>query len=113
MKKLPAFLENLIIKAIKDFLPPSVIAEAVDKFKEELGKKLRELALSTENKIDDMVVDKIIEALNTCSPDADFLCGLVEKGEDYVIEMLRGLALKSETKIDDALVDIIEKALKS
>lgn len=113
MKKLPAWIENLIIKAIKDFIPVSVIIEAFDTFKIEIEKKLRELALSTENKVDDMIVDKVIEALNTCTPDADFLCGLIEKGEDYLIDMLRALALKSETKIDDALVEIVAEALKS
>ncbi len=113
MKKLPDFVEKLIIKAIKDFVPVSVLVEALDTFKAEMEKKLRELALSTENQIDDMVVDKVLEALNTCEPDADFLCGLIENGEDYLIDMLKALALKSETKIDDALVELVEKALKS
>lgn len=113
MKKLPDFVEKLIIKAIKDFVPVSVLVEALETFKLEIEKKLRELAASTENQIDDMVVDKIMEALKTCQPDADFLCGLIEKGEDYLIDMLKALALKSETKIDDALVELVEKALKS
>jgi hypothetical protein len=113
MKKLPAWAESLIIKAIKDFVPVSVLVEAIDTFKAEMEKKLRELALSTENKIDDMVVDKVLEALNTCEPDADLLCGLIEKGEDYLIDMLKVMAAKSETKIDDALVEIVVQALKS
>jgi hypothetical protein len=113
MKKLPDFVEQLIIKAIRDFVPVSVLVEAFDGFKAAMDTKLRELAASTENEIDDLVVDKILEALNTCEPDADVMCGLIEKGEDYLIDMLKALALKSENKIDDALVELVAKALKA
>ena len=113
MKKMPAWDEALIIKAIKDFVPVSVISEALEKFKADAIAKLKEMALKTENGIDDMIVDKIAEALSECTPDSDFLCGLVEKGEDYLIDMLRNIAKTSPTKIDDALVEIIAKALKS
>lgn len=113
MKKLPDFVEKLIIKAIKDFIPISALVEAFDSFKASMEMKLRELAASTENEIDDMIVDKVLEALSTCEPDADLFCGLIEKGEDYLIDMLRAFALKSETKIDDALVELVAKALKS
>ena len=113
MKKMPAWVEALIIKAIRDFVPVSVISEAMEKFKADAIAKLKEMALKTETGIDDMIVEKIEEALSACTPDSDFLCGLVEKGEDYLIDMLRGIAMKSPSKIDDALVEIVAKALKS
>jgi len=113
MKNMPVWVEALIIKAIREFVPVSAISEAMEKFKTEMAAKLKELALSTENKVDDMIVDKVIAVLSECTPDADFLCGLVEKGEDYLIDMLKTVAKKSSTKIDDALVEIIAKALKS
>ena len=110
---IPKWAEALIIKAIKDFLPASAVAEMFEKFKVELFAKLRELAKQSENEIDDMLVDKLEEALNSCDIESSMLCELIEKGEDGIIAFLRTLAAKSETKIDDALVDILEKALKS
>jgi hypothetical protein len=111
--KIPSWAEALIIKAIKDFLPASAIAEMFESFKVELFAKLRELAKQSTNEIDDMLVDKLEEALKSCDIDAGVLCDLITKGEDAAIAFLRSVAAKSESKIDDALVDIIAKALKS
>jgi signal recognition particle GTPase len=110
---IPKWAEALIIKAIKDFLPASAIAEMFESFKVELFAKLRELAKQSTNEIDDMLVDKLEEALKSCDIDNNMLCELIEKGEDGIVSFLRAMAAKSETKIDDALVDILEKALKS
>lgn len=113
MKKMPGWIEKLIVKAIKDFVPVSVIIEALEAFKVQMIAKLRELAASTENKIDDIMVDKIEETLSSCNPDVDFLCGLIKEGEDYLIVFLRNAVSKSETKIDDAIVDLVEEALRA
>lgn len=112
MKTLPVWLEKLLIKALKDFVPPSVIADAIASFKVEMFAKLRELAARTDTTIDDMIVDRIEAAFNACSPDLQFVCDLIQKGEDAFVDFLRATAAKTDTKIDDAVVDILAAALK-
>ena len=111
-KKIPNWLEALLVKALKDFVPPSVIAEAIDDMKLEFFAKLRELAARTDTTIDDMIVDKIEAAFTACSPDMQFVCDWLQKGEDAAIDFLRGVAAKTPTLLDDAAVDILAEALK-
>lgn len=112
MGKMPAWLEALVIKGMKEFIPASLIADAFDKFKAEIIAKAKELAADTSNTIDDMVVSKLEQILNGCAPDVQFLCDLIEKGEDSVIIFLRDAVAKTENKIDDAAIEILAKALK-
>lgn len=111
--KIPGWIEALTIRVIKEYLPASAIAEAFESWKSLFLEQAKAWAADTDNMIDDMVVAKLEAALTTCTPDSQFLCDLVEKGEDAVISLLRGLAAKTETGIDDALVDLIAAALKA
>lgn len=112
MQKLPRWLEALIIKALKDFLPPSVIKDTFVGWKEDVLAQLRVYAADTSNKIDDRIVDMVDQALSTCEPDAQWMCDLVANGKAVVIAKLRELAASTETKLDDAAVDILEEAMK-
>jgi len=60
-----------------------------------------------------LLVAKVVELFSECTPDSQFLCDLVEKGEDAVVAFLRKMAVQSPTKIDDAAVDILEAAFKA
>lgn len=108
---LPPWVEGLIVEALREFVPPTVIADAFDKFKTETFARLRSLAADTTNKIDDLIVAKVEEALNSCTPDAEGLCALITQGEAALIQMLRDVAAKSATIIDDVAVDILAEAL--
>ncbi len=110
--KLPGWVEALIVKALHEFVPASVIVEAFDRFKTETFAWARAKVALTDNKIDDAVVAKLEEALNACTPDAEFLCDLINRGQDALIDFLRAVAAKTPTVIDDALVDILEEAFK-
>ncbi len=112
MNPIPRWLEELLIKAVRDFLPPSVIKEAFLSWKNELMTKLKAMAADTSNKIDDKLVDMVDQALSTCTPDSQFICDLIQNGEAALIAKLRVLAASTDTELDDAAVDILEDAMK-
>jgi hypothetical protein len=109
---IPKWLEALLVRAIKEFVPPSLVKDALVQWKESLLTELRELAASTENKVDDMVVEKVSQALSVCDPDSQFLCDLVANGKEATIAFLRTMAARSDTELDDAVVDIIAEAMQ-
>jgi len=106
-------MENLIVRAIKEFVPASMIKEAFDALKNDLFARAKAAAAATDNAVDDALVAKLEEILNECTPDSDFLCDLIKRGEDAVIDLLRGVAAKTPNKIDDAAVDLLAEAFKS
>jgi len=110
--KMPAWIENLILKAVKEFLPPSMIVEAFAALKLELFARARAAAAATDNAVDDMLVAKLESILNECTPDSQFICDLIQRGESAVVEFLRKVASSTPNKIDDAAVDILEEAFK-
>ncbi len=111
MRQVPRWVEALLIKALKTYLPPEALAEAFDMWRTEAVDWARAQAAATANGIDDMLVDKFAQALSTCQPDMQFLCDLVSRGEHAMVDKLRELAKLSETELDDAAVDLFEKAL--
>ena len=111
-KKIPGWLERIIVEGIKKFVPASAVAEYVGMAKAALAEKITTLAASTENKIDDAIAAKLVSALTACEVGAEFLCELVEKGEIALVATLRNAAKVTPTEIDDAIVDILEDALK-
>lgn len=111
--KLPAWVETLIVTAIRNYVPASAIAAAIDGWKAEIFDWLTAQAASTDSPIDDVIVTKVKEALNSCTIDSDFLCGLVAKGEDFLIAKLYEVALTTPNKIDDACVKLLDDALRA
>jgi tRNA A37 threonylcarbamoyltransferase TsaD len=111
MKSIPRWAEALLIRALKEFVPASAVKEAFVQLKEGVLADLKELAASTDNKVDDALVEKVEQALSVCDPDSQFLCDLVATGKVALIAKLRELAAKSETKLDDAAVDILAEAM--
>ena len=111
-KKMPAWLERIIVEGIKKFVPASAVAEYVAMAKAALAEKVTALAASTENKIDDAIAEKIVAAMTSCEVGTEFLCELIEKGEMALVSMLRSASKITPTEIDDAIVDILEDALK-
>ncbi len=109
--KLPEFIEKLIVKAIKEYVPATAIKELVASFAADLAKVVHEWAAKTSNTIDDKIADLFEDALTKCSPDADFLCAVIQKGEAAVVDFFRVAAARTDTKIDDAAVDILAQAL--
>lgn len=111
-KKIPGWMEALLIKAMKEYLPPEAISEAFAAWRDEMIAWAKAQVASTSNKIDDVVVEKLADALTLCKvDDGQFLCELVVKGEHAVVDLLRTLSKSTETKLDDAAVDILEQAL--
>jgi len=109
--KLPAWLEKLVVQALKSYVPPEVVAAAIEQWKAAFCDKIVALAAATDNQIDDRIAASVVAALTTCTPDVAFLCELIEQGEVAAVGLLRSMASASDTKIDDALVDIVAAAL--
>lgn len=110
-KVIPAWAERLIVAAIENYVDAKVIAETMAGWRDQFLAKLAELAKSTDNKLDDAAVALLTEVLTTCTPDKQFICDLIVKGEVNVVGMLQSLAASTETKIDDALVAVVVEAL--
>ncbi len=111
MKKLPAWLEVLIIKAITTYIDPDTVKGALEQWKSEFAEWLTTQAALTDNTIDDKIAATIITALNGCDLDNQFLCDLIQRGELAVVDLLRKLAASTDNEIDDAIVAIVAEAL--
>lgn len=110
--KMPAWVENLILKAVKEFIPASMIAEAFAALKVELFARAKAAAAATDNAVDDMLVAKFEALMNACTPDSQFICDLIQRGEQAVIDFLRKVSAETPNKLDDAAVDLLEAAFK-
>jgi len=111
--QIPAWLEPLVIRALKSAVSPEEVAATVAALKVELVNKARQAAHATATTFDDKLVDMLDDAFSTCKPGSDFLCDLVEKGETALVGFLRAAAARTDTKLDDAAVDILAAALKA
>lgn len=107
---IPRWVEALLVRAIREYIPASVIHEAYEHWKDDVIAMLKEKAADTANKIDDVVVQKVEEALGACTPDSALLCEIIQGGKAFLFAHLRQLASASETQLDDAVVDLLEEA---
>lgn len=110
-KQIPAWVEAIVIRIIKSYVPASAVAEAIQSAKEGLIAWAEGQVANTSNTIDDMVVSKLKSALLACEPGEEFLCDLVLKGQVAFVNMLRVVAARTDTEIDDAVVDVLAEAM--
>lgn len=68
MDHMPVWVELLIVKAIKEYLPPSVIADALKGAETEALVYLQGKAAATDSKIDDALVGLVAAALGVKLP---------------------------------------------
>ena len=112
-QKMPAWLEALVLRALKSAVSPEEIAATIASLKVEVVNKARAAAATTATSWDDKLVDMLDDAFSVCKPGAEFLCDLVQKGEDALVAFLRAAAARTDTKLDDAAVDMLAEAFKA
>lgn len=108
---LPPWLEAFILGTLKRYITPEIARAAFLEMKAKVGVWLRAEVAKSATTWDDVVVDKVLAALDSCDPTADLLCQLIATGERGLVDVLRGVAAKSPTLIDDAAVDLLAAAL--